>query len=64
MGGALDAFWTGEVINGARVYTTTGYQVAFGIAIVAGLIAAACAFWLHRREQRAAVGPQATAADD
>jgi sugar phosphate permease len=64
MGGALDAFWTGEVINGARVYTTTGYQVAFGIAVLAGLIAAACAFWLHRREQRAAVGPQATAADD
>lgn len=49
MGAALDAYWTGEVVDGSRVYTLTGYRVAFGIALVAGLVAAALALALHVR---------------
>jgi sugar phosphate permease len=49
MGYALDVFWTGETAGGARVYTLLGYRVAFGIAIVGGLIALGCAGYLHRR---------------
>jgi sugar phosphate permease len=64
MGGALDIYWTGEIINGARVYTVTGYRVAFGIAVASGLVATACAYWLHRREKRARVASRAAAADD
>ncbi|MFU8867574.1 MFS transporter [Natronococcus sp.] len=49
MGWVLDAYWTGEFVGGVRVYTVTGYRVAFGIAAVAGLVTIACAVWLHRR---------------
>lgn len=54
MGYALDEYWTGELVGGARVYTVTGYQVAFAIATLAGLVAILCAVWLHlltRRER-------------
>jgi len=47
MGQALDAYWTGEVVGGVRVYTATGYRLAFGIAALCGLIAVGCALWLH-----------------
>jgi len=49
MGIILDAYWTGETVAGARVYTEFGYQVAFGLATLAGLVALACALALHRR---------------
>ena len=49
LGAALDAYWTGETVNGARVYTEFGYRVAFAIATASGLIAAACAVVLHVR---------------
>ncbi|WP_226479513.1 MFS transporter [Natrinema amylolyticum] len=49
LGAALDAYWTGETVNGTRVYTEFGYRVAFGIAAASGLIAAACAVLLHVR---------------
>ena len=64
LGAALDAFWTGEMVNGTRVYTALGYRVAFGIALASGLVAAACAIGLHlrvRREERAGM-PAADAA--
>lgn len=48
MGWALDVYWTGELLSGVRVYTLTGYRVAFGIGAVAGLVAIGCALWLHR----------------
>ncbi|MFB6196347.1 MAG: MFS transporter [Haloplanus sp.] len=64
MGVVLDAYWTGEVINGARVYTVTGYRVAFGIATLAGLVASLAAAWLHRRESRVDDGQRPVAADD
>ncbi|MFC4542856.1 MFS transporter [Halosolutus amylolyticus] len=51
MGWALDAYWTGDLVGGVRVYTETGYRVAFGIATVAGAIALACAIWLYRHER-------------
>lgn len=47
MGWVLDAYWTGELVGGARVYTLTGYRVAFGLAAGAGVIALGCAVWLH-----------------
>ncbi|WP_435066647.1 MFS transporter [Haloplanus sp. C73] len=49
MGAVLDAYWTGEVLNGARVYTVTGYRVAFGIATGAAVVAIVAAVVLHRR---------------
>lgn len=49
MGAALDAYWTGEIVAGARVYTQFGYRVAFAIAAAAGLVALACTAWLHVR---------------
>ena len=48
-GVVLDAFWTGETVNVARVYTALGYRVGFAIALVGGLIAGACAVTLHLR---------------
>jgi len=56
-GAALDAFWTGQTVNGTRVYTALGYRVAFVLALAGGVIASACAVVLHyrvRAEQRAA----------
>lgn len=47
MGVALDTYWTGTVVDGVRVYSLTGYRIAFGIAAVAGAIALVCALWLH-----------------
>ncbi|POG55328.1 MFS transporter [Haloferax marisrubri] len=61
MGLALDAYWTGETVAGARVYTPTGYRVAFGIATAAGVVAVCCAYLLHRRESRTDAAPSATA---
>ena len=52
MGYVLDSYWTGDVINGARVYTLLGYRIAFGIAAAAGAVGALCAVALHYRESR------------
>lgn len=49
LGAALDAFWTGQTVNGTRVYSTFGYKVAFAISAAAGVVAIACALALHRR---------------
>jgi MFS family permease len=64
MGAVLDAYWTGEVINGARVYTVAGYRVAFGIATAAALLAVVAGLWLHRRETRVAGSPTPTVGGD
>ena len=50
MGWALDVYWTGEHVDGVRVYSTTGYRVAFAVGALAGVVAVGCAVWLHRRE--------------
>ncbi|SEH16289.1 Sugar phosphate permease [Natronorubrum sediminis] len=52
MGWALDDYWAGDVVGGTRVYTETGYQIAFAIATVAGLVALCCTLWLYRHERR------------
>jgi sugar phosphate permease len=52
MGVVLDAYWTGATVDGARVYTATGYRIAFGMATAAGLVATACALWIHVRTVR------------
>jgi sugar phosphate permease len=49
MGLALDTYWTGDTIGGARVYTEFGYQVAFGLAAAVSALALVAAIWLHIR---------------
>jgi len=49
MGAILDAFWTGETVAGARVYTLVGYRVLFGLAAAMGLVSLTCVTWLHLR---------------
>jgi sugar phosphate permease len=49
MGVALDTYWTGETIAGARVYTPLGYQVAFGLTAAVAVVGVGCALALHRR---------------
>jgi predicted MFS family arabinose efflux permease len=49
MGYALDTYWTGETIGGARVYSEFGYQVAFGLAAAVASLALLSSVWLHRR---------------
>ena len=49
MGWILDSHWTGELSGGTRVYTATGYRVAFALAAVAAACSLLCALWLHRR---------------
>ncbi|MFA9516505.1 MFS transporter [Halopenitus sp. H-Gu1] len=51
MGWVLDVYWTGELLDGVRVYTETGYRVAFAIGTLAGVIAFVCAIWIHRQER-------------
>lgn len=48
MGWVLDAYWTGELAGGVRVYTVTGYRVAFALATVAAAVAFGCTLWLSR----------------
>ncbi|WP_313695660.1 MFS transporter [Halorarum halobium] len=63
MGVVLDAYWTGEVIDGARAYTEAGYRVAFGLVTLGGVVAVACALALHVRERRRADEPTPATAD-
>ncbi|ELY92929.1 major facilitator superfamily protein [Natrialba hulunbeirensis JCM 10989] len=51
MGWILDAYWTGELVGGVRVYTETGYQIAFVIATGAALVALLCSVWLYYHER-------------
>lgn len=52
MGASLDAFWTGQVVDGTRVYTVSGYRIAFAIATASVLIGVGCTAWIYFREQR------------
>jgi sugar phosphate permease len=47
LGFVLDTYWTGETINGARVYSVFGYRVAFALTAVAGFVAVLAGLWLH-----------------
>ena len=52
MGGILDAYWTGETVAGARVYTLVGYRVAFGLTAAVLALAVVGSLWLHYRIER------------
>ena len=52
LGWALDAYWTGDLVGGVRVYTVTGYRVAFAIAAGIGFVAVCCATWLYVQDRR------------
>ena len=52
MGVALDAYWTGDTIGGARVYTEFGYRVAFGIVVAVAFGSVLAASLLHLRTVR------------
>ena len=52
MGVALDAYWTGDTIGGARVYTEFGYRIAFGIVVVVAFGSVLAASLLHLRTVR------------
>jgi len=45
MGWLLDSFWTGETVDGARVYTALGYRAAFAVAVAMGLVAFVGSVW-------------------
>ncbi|MFC6939298.1 MFS transporter [Salinirubellus sp. GCM10025818] len=65
MGAVLDAYWTGETVAGARIYTALGYRVAFGIATLAGLLSLACLTWFYLRYgSGSATETQAEAVED
>lgn len=49
MGWLLDAFWTGETVAGARVYTALGYRAAFAVAATMGVLALVGSTWYWRR---------------
>ena len=49
MGAILDAYWTGQTVGGARVYTLFGYRLLFGLAAISGLVSLVCVIWLHLR---------------
>lgn len=53
MGVILDAYWTGEMLAGARVYTMLGYRVMFGLAAAGGLVSLAFVTYLHLRTRDA-----------
>lgn len=53
LGYVLDVYWTGETVAGARIYTELGYQVSFGIATLASVIALGCSLWLYRSDPTA-----------
>lgn len=55
MGLILDSYWTGELSGGARVYTITGYRVAFGLAAFAAFLTLICALLLHRSDDGSVV---------
>jgi hypothetical protein len=57
MGAILDAYWTGEMVAGARVYTLVGYRVLFGLAAVSGLFSLACVTLLHLRTSGTETAP-------
>lgn len=63
MGAALDAYWTGEMVGGVRVYTAFGYRLAFAIATVAGAVAFVCTIWIYRRTAIEDVAVPATSGD-
>jgi len=53
VGALLDAYWTGETVAGARVYTLAGYRAGFGVATAAGVVALVLTVVLYLRQRDA-----------
>jgi len=51
MGVALDAYQTGETVEGTVAYTEFGYRIAFGILAATVAVGFCCACWLLVRER-------------
>ena len=51
MGMALDAYRTGETVEGTVAYTQFGYRIAFGILAVTVALGFCCACWLVVRDR-------------
>ncbi|AGB38347.1 MFS transporter [Natronococcus occultus] len=51
MGVALDAYQTGETVEGTVAYTEFGYRIAFGILAATVLVGFCCACWLLVRDR-------------
>ncbi|ELY53544.1 major facilitator superfamily protein [Natronococcus amylolyticus DSM 10524] len=51
MGVALDAYQTGETVEGTVAYTEFGYRIAFGILAATVAVGFCCACWLMVRER-------------
>ncbi|WP_394739707.1 MFS transporter [Natronococcus roseus] len=51
MGIALDAYQTGETVEGTVAYTEFGYRIAFGILAATVAVGFCCACWLMVRER-------------
>jgi sugar phosphate permease len=51
MGVALDAYQTGETVEGTVAYTEFGYRIAFGILAATVTVGFCCACWLMVRER-------------
>ncbi|MEQ8709103.1 MAG: MFS transporter [Rhodospirillales bacterium] len=49
LGSLLDINWTGDMLDGARIYHADAYQLAFLPLLIAGLAGAACAMRLSPR---------------
>ena len=51
IGWRLDATWAGEMINGSRRYTQTGYAQAFGLIMILTVLALVLSFTLTRQKE-------------
>ncbi len=50
VGVLLDAYWTGETVAGARVYTLAGYRAGFAVVTAAGVVSLVLTLFLYARE--------------
>ncbi len=52
IGWILDSYWTGNLVGGVRIYTITGYKIAFGLATIAGFIIVLCGILIYKEETK------------
>jgi len=51
VGALLDAYWTGETVAGARVYTLAGYRAGFAVVTAAGAVSLVLTLVLYARDR-------------
>lgn len=47
IGWLLDLNWSGDTLDGARIYDSVAYATAFSTLVVANVLGLACTFWLR-----------------